>query len=898
MTPQEVLDRLGVGPDGLDDDEVRRRRERHGRNELPAARRRHPVVRFLRQFNDVLIYVLSAAAVVTALLQHWVDTLVLVAAVIVNVVIAFIQEGRAEAAMEAIRAMLSPHATAIRNGVPVDIDAADLVPGDVVRLASGDRVPADLRLLTVDGLRIEEAALTGESVPVEKSTAAVAPDAPLGDREGMAYSGTVVVYGQATGVVVGTGTDTEIGRINRMIAGIGPTVTPLTRQIDRFGRWLAAVIVAMALATYVIGVLWRGQDVAEMFIMAVALVASAIPEGLPAMMTVTLAIGVQRMSRRNAIVRRLPAVETLGEVTVICSDKTGTLTSNEMTVQQVACGDREYRVDGVGYTPEGGFELDGGPADPAADPVLADTLRAGVLCNDAGLHCADGIWTIVGDPTEAALLVLGRKAGLTADAAAARHPRLDSVPFESENRMMGTLHADGDTQLILVKGAPERVLGLCATERCADGERPLDHDHWQHSAHRIAARGLRVLALAQRHGATRTAGRLTLDDLHDGGFCLLGLVGIIDPLRPEAVAAVRECRRAGITVKMVTGDHAGTAAEIGAQLGIGAGKPAVTGRELAELDDAQLRAVVREHDVFARANPEHKLRLVQALQAEGQIVAMTGDGVNDAPALKRADIGVAMGKRGTEAAKEASDMVLADDNFATIAAAVEAGRTVYDNIRKFILFMLPTNGGEVLVVIAAILFELTLPLTPAQVLWINLVTEGTLGIALAFEPAEHDVMGRKPRPPGESLLSGYFVWRVVMVSVLMAAGALTLFLLELQQGTSVETARTMAVDAIVVTEMFYLLNNRFLRDRVLSWAGLFGNRVALATVAACAALTLLYTYAPPLQAVFGSTALGWFDWVKAAGVGALVFVAVEAEKAVVRRRRRATAPATPARADA
>ncbi|MDA4086118.1 putative cation-transporting ATPase F [Mycolicibacterium hassiacum DSM 44199] len=891
MTPQEVLDRLGVGPGGLTDDEVRRRRERYGRNTLPAAQRRHPIVRFLRQFHDVLIYVLSAAAVVTAILQHWVDTVVLAAAVIVNVIIAFIQEGKAEAAMDAIRAMLSPHATVLRNGVPVEVDAADVVPGDVVRLASGDRVPADLRLLTVDGLRIEEAALTGESVPVDKSTAAVAPDTPIGDRVGMAYSGTLVVYGQATGVVVGTGTDTELGRINRMIAGIAPTVTPLTRQIDRFGRWLAVVIVAMAVATYAIGVLWRGHDAAVMFMMAIALVASAIPEGLPAIMTVTLAIGVQRMSRRNAIVRRLLAVETLGEVSVICSDKTGTLTSNEMTVRRVVCGADEFVVGGAGYAPVGEIEparedanTRGGAVDVDGHPALRDLVRAAVLCNDAGLRCDEGTWTIVGDPTEAALLVLGRKAGLPVEEAEATWPRVDSVPFESENRMMGTLHTDGGEALVLVKGAPERVLGLCVTECRADGDdgRPVDHDHWHDVAHRLAEQGLRVLALAQRRGSTRTPGRLTLDDLHDGGFSLLGLVGIIDPLRPEAVAAVRECRQAGITVKMVTGDHAGTAAEIGAQLGIGVGKPAVTGRELAELDDAQLRAVVREHDVFARANPEHKLRLVRALQAEGQVVAMTGDGVNDAPALKRADIGVAMGRRGTEAAKEAADMVLADDNFSTIAAAVAEGRTVYDNIRKFIMFMLPTNGGEVLVVIAAILFELTLPLTPAQVLWINLVTSATLGLALAFEPAEHDVMDRRPRPVGESLLSGYFVWRVALVSVLMAAGALTMFLLELRQGTSVDTARTMAVNAIVVAEMFYLLNNRFLVDPVLNRAGLFGNRVAFATVVACTALMLLYTYTPPLQAVFGSTALGWLDWVKAAGVGAGVFAAVEAEKYVVR----------------
>ncbi|WP_235733957.1 cation-transporting P-type ATPase [Mycolicibacterium austroafricanum] len=888
LAVEDAVRRLDADLDGLTDGEVQRRRADFGWNRLEVAKPQSAVWRLLRQFHNVLIYLMCAAAAVTAVLEHWIDTIVLLAAVVINVVIAYIQEGKAEAAMDAIRAMLSPHATVIRDGRVVDVDAAELVPGDLVKLAPGDRVPADLRLTGVDGLRVEEAMLTGESVPVDKACDPVGAESPIAERVGMAYSGTLVVHGQGTGVVVGTGAHTELGQIDRLLTGISSSATPLLRQISRFGRILAAVIVALSAATYAVGVLWRGQTVSEMFMMAVALAASAIPEGLPAIMTVTLAIGVQRMSRRNAIVRRLPAVEALGSVTVICSDKTGTLTSNEMTVQRIVCAGHTIDVGGVGYAPVGDLSIDGRTVDASRNPALLDALRVGVLCNDAALHEADGAWTIAGDPTEAALLVVAAKADLLRDRLQAEFPRSATLPFASENRIMATLHIiRGGDALILVKGAPERVVDMCRWQRGNDGEHVIDREHWRQMAAETAAQGLRVLALAQRRGTPDET--LEIGDLGDG-FTMLALVGIIDPLRPEAVAAVQECHRAGIRVKMITGDHAATAAEIGAQLGIGRDGDAVTGAQIAAMDDAALRVVAHERNVFARTSPEHKLRLVRALQATGEVVAMTGDGVNDAPALKKADIGVAMGGKGTEAAKESSDIVLADDNFATIAAAVSEGRTVYDNIRKFILFMLPTNGGEALVVMAAIVFQITLPLTPAQVLWINLATSSTLGLALAFEPRENDVMSRRPRPPSESLLSRYFMWRVVMVSVLMAGGALTMFLWELRLGTSVETARTMAVNAIVVAEMFYLLNNRFLLEPVLNRIGLFGNKIALATVVACATLQLAFTYAPPMNAFFGSTPLGHVEWLKAAGVGALVFAVVETEKYVVRRLRR-----TPAR---
>lgn len=882
LCAEDVQRGLLSGPTGLNDAEVRQRRALHGPNRLAPPQRRGPLLRLVMQFHNILLYVMMGAAAITAALGHWVDTGVLLAAVGVNAVIGFLQEGKAEAALEAIRSMLSPHATVLREGRRRDIDAADLVPGDRVLLASGDRVPADLRLVEVRELRVEEAALTGESMPVDKDTQAVATDAPLGDRACMAYSGTLVVYGQATGIVVATGIHTELGEINRMLAGIRNISTPLLRQIDRFGRILALTILALAAATFALGVLWRDHTPDEMFLMVVALAASAIPEGLPAIMTVTLALGVQRMARRHAIVRRLPAVETLGSVTVICSDKTGTLTRNEMTVKRVVCSGLDLNVSGVGYEPVGDFTVGERVIDASRHPSLSLALRAGVLCNDAQLREDTGLWQVVGDPTEGALLVVGQKSGFTQHIGSSEWPRLDSIPFESEHRFMATLNRDADGQSwIFVKGAPERMLDICDFE-CADaGDRPIDVDTWRRMANDTAARGLRLLGLACKR-AEPAGERLGFSDV-EHGFTMLGLVGIVDPPREEAIRAVQECQRAGIRVKMITGDHVETARAIGAQLGIGVGKPAITGAEVALMDDAALRRVAMEVDVFARASPEHKLRLVQALQDDGQVVAMTGDGVNDAPALKRADVGVAMGNKGTDAAKEVSDVVLANDNFATIAAAVREGRAVYDNLKKFILFMLPTNGGEALVVIAAILFELTLPLTPAQILWINMVTSSTLGLALAFEPAEDGIMKRRPRPPGESLLSGFFVWRVVLVSVLMMSGALGLFLWELSAGNSLEAARTMAVNAIVVAEMFYLLNSRHVLASVLNREGLTGNHVALWAIAACVPLQLAFTHLPVMQGIFGSTDLSPAEWLKVLGAGLMVFCVAELEKYVIRR---------------
>ena len=873
---------LQADPRGLSEAEAEARLRQHGPNRLPEGRRIGPLMRFLRQFHNLLLYLMLGAALITALLGHWVDTGVIVGAVLINVIIGFIQEGKAENALAGIRQLLSSHATVIRDGRRQEISAEALVPGDIVLLAAGDKVPADLRLLETRNLRIEEAALTGESLPVEKDTAPVAIDAPLGDRFSMAWSGTLVVNGQGRGVVVGTGAHTELGRINAMLNRVQAISTPLLRQIDRFGRWLALAIVGLVAVTFALGTLWRGVPAGEMFLMAVALTAAAIPEGLPAIMTVMLALGVQRMARHNAIVRRLPAVETLGSVTVICSDKTGTLTRNEMTVQRVITAHHVFRVDGVGYAPVGGFSHNDESVDANEQAVLMAAIRAGLLCNHAR-HVAEGDgWRIEGDPTEGALLVLAGKAGLELPDEFAQRPRTDSIPFESEHRFTASLHhgADGTARIYAV-GAPERILDMCHCQRGPEGDQPVDPDYWRRMFTDTAAHGLRMLVIAEKD-VDASQSSLGFDDMHRG-FTLLALVGIIDPPRAEAIAAVAECQRAGIRVKMITGDHAETARTIGALLGIGVGKPAITGAELELLDDAELRRLAGEIDIFARTSPAHKLRLVQALQANGEVVAMTGDGVNDAPALKRADVGVAMGRSGTEAAKEAGAVVLADDNFATIVNAVREGRAIYENLKKFILFMLPTNGGEALIVIAAILFQLALPLTPAQVLWINMVTSSALSLALAAEPAEPGLMRRAPRDPREALLSGFFVWRVVMVSVLMMVGALGLFLYELDRGTALETARTMAVNVVVGCEMLYLLCSRSLFASVLRPGGLLGNRWVLVSIAACIPLQLLYTYAPPLQRLFGSTGLRLEDWGLVLAAASLVLIGSEVEKWVLRR---------------
>jgi magnesium-transporting ATPase (P-type) len=685
----------------------------------------------------------------------------------------------------------------------------------------------------------------------------------------------------------GTGAATEIGRISTLLGEVETLTTPLLREIATFGRWLSGAIVVLAAITFAFGYWGRHYDILETFLAAVSLAVAAIPEGLPAIMTITLAIGVQRMAVRNAIIRRLPAVETLGSVTTICTDKTGTLTRNEMTVKSLLTAEESYEVSGVGYAPHGGIHHAGEEVALEQHPVLAEALRAILLCNDAELQQRDGGWHLEGDPTEGALVVAGLKAGLDAREVARHYPRDDVIPFESLYKFMVTLHhhhEDGQ-RLLFLKGAPERVLAVCDRERTRDGDRPLDRPRWEQRMDAIAARGQRLLAVALKpmEEDRRT---LAFPDVEAGGLTLVAVCGIIDPPREEAIAAVRQCQQAGIVVKMITGDHAVTARAIADELGIRTAGGVVPGHALEPLSDGELAALVREVDVFARATPEHKLRLVRALQAGGQVVAMTGDGVNDAPALKRADVGVAMGIKGSEAAREAAAMVLADDNFASIAHAVEEGRTVYDNLRKAILYILPTSGGEALTIMAAVLLGLTLPLLPAQVLWVNMVTAVTLSLALAFEPAEPGVMRRPPRDPGAPILSGFLIWRVGFVSLLLLAGTFGHFLWMERQGVEIELARTVAINALVMGEIAYLFNSRYILEPAWNCAGLLGSRAVLVAVGVLLVLQALFTYSPPLQFLFGTVPLGAKEWGSILAFGVILFALVELEKALFRRRGR------------
>ena len=883
LPPEQALAALESSQEGVTGAEARARLARFGPNRLPPPKGRSALARFFAQFHNLLIYVLLGAAALTGLFGHWVDALVILGVVLVNAVIGFVQEGKAEQAIAGIRRMLSLRALVVRDGIRSEIDAEGLVAGDIVLVASGDRVPADLRLLNAKSLRAEEAALTGESLPVDKSPAAVAADAALGDRLCMLYSGTLVVNGRGKGVVVATGGATQIGRISTLLAHVEEVSTPLIAKLDAFAGRLTLFILAASVALFLFGWQLRGFAPDEMFLVVAGLAVSAIPEGLPAILTITLAIGVQKMARRRAIVRRLPAVETLGAVTVICTDKTGTLTRDEMTVQRVVLAGERIEVTGAGYAPHGEFLVDGRRV--ALSPALVDLARAGLLCNESCVSERDGQWMVDGDPTEGALLTLAMKAGLRTGEEAAANSRLDIIPFESERQYMATLHATPEQGArIYLKGAPERVLAACNQQRDRVGLQPLDVEFWRRELHATAEAGMRVLAIASKPASP---GQRTLDEgAALSGFTLLGLTGMIDPPREEAVAAIAACRQAGIRVKMITGDHAVTAQAIGRRFGLG-GDGAVVGAALASMSPETLRHTARTSDVFARVSPEHKLALVEALQAGGEICAMTGDGVNDAPALKRADVGVAMGRKGTEAAKEAADMVIADDNFASIAAAVEEGRAVHDNIKKAILYILPTNGGEIAAIVVAVLFGMALPITALQILWINMVTEVTLSVTLAFEAAEDHVMRRPPRSPDEPLISWQLVRKIGFVSLLLFAGTMGLFLWQLDRGASLGAARAAAVNALVVGEIAYLFNSRFLTASSLSWRGLTGNRWVLVASGGLLLLQLALTYLPPMQRLFGTAALDAAAWAVIGAFGAVVFLLVELEKAVAAGRGRA-----------
>lgn len=867
---------------GLSAEEAEQRLKAYGPNKLHSARKKGPLQRFLIQFNNLLIHVLLLSGLVTALLGHWVDSAVIFAVVIINAIIGFIQEGKAEKALDAIRQILSHQATVKRQGEFVTIAAEQLVPGDVVLLQSGDKVPADMRLFKTRELRIEEAMLTGESVPAGKTTDLVAESAVIGDRKCLAYSGTLVTYGQGQGVVIATGDNTEIGRISHMLRDVPVLTTPLLRQMSVFAKWLTFAIALIAAATFTYGVVIRDYPFSEMFLAAVGLAVAGIPEGLPAIMTITLAIGVQRMAKKHAIIRRLPAVETLGSVTVICSDKTGTLTRNEMTVQSVATGEGLYQVTGIGYEPHGSFNFNGQGVIVEELPELREMAQAALLCNDAMLIEKRDQWTMQGDPTEGALVTLALKAGLNHRHCQSQYPRTDVIPFESQHRFMATLHHDhAGHGFIYLKGAPEKVLEMCHRQRKGGKDVPLNKNYWESCAHEMASQGQRLLAIAFKT-VNIEHNCLNFSDV-ENGLTLLGIVGIIDPPREEATQAVSACQSAGIRVKMITGDHAVTARAIGVQMGIGDGRKVVNGADLGNYSDEQFQQAVKDSDIFARVSPEQKLQLVTALQAQGEVVAMTGDGVNDAPALKRADVGIAMGQKGTEVAKEAAEMVLTNDSFKAIMQAVEEGRTVYDNLKKSILFILPTNGGEALTIVIAILMGRMLPITPVQILWINMITAVTLALTLAFEPTERNVMRRPPRNPGEPLLTGFLIWRVIFVSLILVAGTFGLFLWEREQGSSIELARTVAVNTLVMFEVFYLISSRHLLLPSLSLTGLRGNHLVFYAIGLLLMIQLAFTYWTPMQALFHTVAIDLQAWGRILLVTSSVLFLVELEKLLLRR---------------
>ena len=865
---------------GLREEEAARRLRACGPNELPGAGRGGALRRWLNQFRNPLIYVLLVSGVVTALLGELVDSTVIFAVVLVNALVGHVQESRAEAALDGLRAMVRTRARAVRDGTVRTVPSDALVPGDLVLVEAGDKVPADMRLLRHNGLCVDESALTGESVPVAKDDAVLPADTPVADRRNMLYSAGLVTAGTGAGVVVATGAATEMGRIHRLVGGTRTLATPLTRKLAGFSTILTVGILALAVVTFAVGTA-RGEAAVEMLTAAVALAVGAIPEGLPAAVTITLAIGVSRMARRRAVVRRLPVVETLGSTTVICTDKTGTLTENQMTTRAIWTPAGVVEVTGAGYAPRGELlDPSGRPADLDRDQALRWTLLAGAACNDAALIERDGRWSVSGDPTEAAMVVAAAKAGLGRERIHAELPRIGEIPFSSERRYMATLHTRaGGEKVICVKGAVERIVGMCRAQMDADGRAvPLDRAAAEAAADRLAGRGLRVLATA----VAFPPGHASREEFHagalDGTLVLTGMQAMQDPPRPAAARAVRTCREAGIAVKMITGDHASTASALARQIGLldGGGR-VLTGADLDALPGPEYSRALEEAVVVARVSPEQKLRMVQVLQGRGHVVAMTGDGVNDAPALRRADIGIAMGRGGTEVARDAADMVLVDDDFATIEAAAEEGRGVFDNITKFIAWTLPTNIGEGMVILVAVLLGLTLPILPVQILWINMTTAVLLGLMLAFEPKEEGIMRRPPRAPDRPLLTGALVTRVLVVSALLVGGAWWLFRWELADGAGMAEARTAAINLFVAVQAFYLFSCRSLTGPMRR-SGVFANRWIWGGVGLQLLAQLAITYWAPMNTVFQTAPIAGHTWLRVLALALLATVIVTVDK--------------------
>ena len=882
QTVDETLSNIHSTLEGLSGTEASVRLQQHGENALPQKEGKPAWLRFLAHFNDVLIYVLLVAALLKLFMGHWVDMLVILGVAIVNALIGHIQESNAEKSLQSIRNMLSSEAVVVRQGNHETIPTTALVPGDIVVIRAGDRIPADLRVIEAHNLRVEEAILTGESTVVEKNSDALSGELPLGDRYNLLYSGTTVSSGGGKGVVVATGGETELGHINQMMSDIEKHRTPLMVQMDKLGKTIFITILVMMVALFVFSLLFRDMPVSELVLSLISLAVAAVPEGLPAIISIILSLGVQAMARRKAIIRKLPTVETLGAMTVICSDKTGTLTMNEMTVKAVITADTIYRVEGESYEPVGNIHPvdDPTPVSVTQGSMLERYLRTIDLCNDSQLiKDEQGLWKITGGPTEGALKVLAAKIPL---------PGLDTemrskIPFDSQYKYMSTLYRLGEEEVILLTGAPDVLFRLCQYQQANDGLQPFDQPYWEGKIEEYAREGLRMVAAAWKPARE---GQRELDhpDLQDG-IILLGIAGMMDPPRPEAITAIADCLQAGIRVKMITGDHPQTAMSIGQMLGIGNAASAITGRELEAMDDRQLSDAAQQYDIFARTSPEDKFRLVQALQSKQEVVGMTGDGVNDAPALKRADVGIAMGIKGTEVTKEAADMVLTDDNFATIASAVHEGRRVYDNLKKTILFVIPSNIAQALLIIIALLAGNLIPLTPVLILWMNMATSATLSFGLAFEAGEKDIMNRPPRKANLHVMDGYAIWRVVFVGLMIAISAFVLEAWLQPRGYSAEFIRTVLLQTLVTAQWFYMLNCR-VNDGFSLSKGLLENKGIWIVSGVLLALQLLIIYAPFMQMLFGTEALPFRYWVITFLIGFVMFLIVEAEKVLTRRWRK------------
>lgn len=882
LTVDEVLKNQQSQPSGLTHDEASARLARDGLNALPEKAGKPAWLRFLAHFHDVLIYVLIAAAALTAVMGHWVDTAVILGVAVINALIGHIQENNAEKSLKSIRNMLSASAVVVRNGQHETVATTDLVVGDIVVLRAGDRIPADLRVMEAHNLRVEEAILTGESTVVDKTADALAGELPLGDRKNLLFSGTTISAGAGLGVVIATGEATELGHINQMMTGIEKHRTPLLVQMDKLGKAIFSLILAMMAGLFIFSLLLRDMPMSELLLSLISLAVAAVPEGLPAIISIILSLGVQTMARKRAIIRKLPTVETLGAMSVICSDKTGTLTMNEMTVKAIITADKNYRVQGNSYEPTGEIhvEEDDALAEIAPGSLLENYLRTIDLCNDSQLIRDDqGHWGITGGPTEGALKVLAAKAMLPAVECELR----SKIPFDSQYKYMATHYRIGNDERVLVTGAPDVLFKLCQLQQTANGTEAFAQPHWEAEIARYAKEGLRMVAAAWKP-ARADASTLTHDCLNEG-LIFLGIAGMMDPPRPEAIAAIGACQQAGIRVKMITGDHPQTAMSIGGMLGIHNSGHAVTGYELEQMDDAELAEAAVTYDIFARTSPEHKLRLVKALQEKGEIVGMTGDGVNDAPALKQADVGIAMGIKGTEVTKEAADMVLTDDNFATIASAVQEGRRVYDNLKKTILFIMPTNLAQGLLIVVALLAGNLIPLTPVLILWMNMATSATLSFGLAFEAGERNIMRRPPRQSNENVMDGFAIWRVGFVGTLIAACAFMLEAWLQPRGHSPEFIRTVLLQTLVTAQWVYMLNCR-VSDGFSLGRGLLMNKGIWLVSGILLLLQLAIIYVPFLQMLFGTEALPLRYWGITFAIGIALFFIVEIEKPLTRKFRR------------